>query len=36
VKEELKEAPSTLRQRLHELQAMWERTSVQFFEAPKN
>jgi uncharacterized protein YukE len=36
VKEELKETPSTLRQRLHELQAMWERTSVQFFVAPKN
>ena len=36
VTEEVKEAPYRLRQRLQELQAMWERTSVQFFEAPKN
>jgi uncharacterized protein YukE len=34
-KEEAKEAPSKLRQRLHELQATWERASIQFFQAPK-
>ena len=35
VKEEVKEAPSKLRQNLHELEAKWERTSIQFFQAPK-
>ncbi len=35
-KEEVKEAPSRLRQRLHEMEAIWERASVQFFQAPKN
>ena len=35
VKEELKEAPSKLRQKLHELEATWERASTQFFQAPK-
>jgi hypothetical protein len=35
VKEEVKEAPSKLRQKLHELEAKWERTSIQFFLAPK-
>ena len=34
-KEEAKEAPSRLRQKLHELEAMWERTSTQFLQAPK-
>jgi hypothetical protein len=34
-KEEAKEAPSRLRQQLHELQATWERASIQFFQAPK-
>jgi len=34
-KEEAKEAPSRLRQKLHELQATWERASIQFFQAPK-
>jgi uncharacterized protein YukE len=34
-KEEAKEAPSKLRQKLHELQATWERASIQFFQAPK-
>ena len=35
VKEEAIEAPSRLRQQLHELQATWERASIQFFQAPK-
>jgi uncharacterized protein YukE len=35
VKEEVKEAPSKLRQKLHELEAVWERASIQFFQAPK-
>ena len=35
-KEEVKEAPSRLRQRLHEMEAIWERAGVQFFQAPKN
>jgi uncharacterized protein YukE len=35
VKEEVKEAPSKLRQKLHELEATWERASTQFFQAPK-
>ena len=34
-KEELKEAPSRLGAKLRELEAMWERTSTQFFQAPK-
>ena len=34
-KEEAKEAPSRMRQKLHELQATWERASIQFFQAPK-
>ena len=34
-KEEAKEAPSKLRQKLHELEAVWERASIQFFQAPK-
>jgi uncharacterized protein YukE len=34
-KEEAKEAPSRLRQSLHELEAVWERASIQFFQAPK-
>jgi len=34
-KEEAKEAPSRLRQKLDELEAKWERTSTQFFQAPK-
>jgi uncharacterized protein YukE len=34
-KEEAKEAPSMLRQKLHELEATWERASIQFFQAPK-
>ena len=35
VTEEVKRAPSKLRQKLHELKTMWERTSTQFFQAPK-
>jgi uncharacterized protein YukE len=35
VAEEAKEAPSKLRRKLHELQATWERASIQFFQAPK-
>ena len=35
VTEEVKKAPSKLRQKLQELEAMWERTSTQFFQAPK-
>jgi len=35
VKEEVKQAPSKLRQKLHELEATWERASTQFFQAPK-
>ena len=35
-KEEVKEAPSRLRQRVHEMEAIWQRASVQFFQAPKN
>ena len=34
-KEEAKEAPSRLRQQLHELEAIWERASLQFFQVPK-
>ena len=35
-KEEAKEAPSRLHQKLRELEAVWGRASVQFFQAPKN
>ena len=35
VKEEVIEAPSRLRRKLRELEAMWARTSTQFFQAPK-
>jgi uncharacterized protein YukE len=35
-KEEIKEAPSRLRDKLRELEDIWERTSIQFFQAPKN
>ncbi len=35
VKEEAIEAPSRLRAKLRGLEAMWERTSTQFFQAPK-
>jgi hypothetical protein len=35
VKEEVKEAPSKLRKKLHEVEATWERASTQFFQAPK-
>jgi hypothetical protein len=34
-KEEAKEAPSSLGTKLRELEALWERTSTQFFQAPK-
>jgi uncharacterized protein YukE len=34
-KEEAKEAPSKLLAKLRGLEAMWERTSTQFFQAPK-
>ena len=34
-KEEAIEAPSRLRRKLRELEAVWERTSTQFFQAPK-
>ncbi len=34
-KEEAIEAPSKLRAKLRELEAMWERTSTQFLQAPK-
>jgi uncharacterized protein YukE len=34
-KEEAVEAPSRLRAKLRGLEAMWERTSTQFFHAPK-
>ena len=34
-KEEAIEAPSRLRAKLRELEAMWERSSTQFFQAPK-
>ena len=34
-KEEAIEAPSRLRAKLRELEALWERTSTQFFQAPK-
>jgi uncharacterized protein YukE len=34
-KEEAKEAPSRLGAKLREIEALWERTSTQFFQAPK-
>jgi hypothetical protein len=34
-KEEAIEAPSRLGAKLRELEALWERTSTQFFQAPK-
>ena len=34
--EEVKEAPSRLREKLRALEEMWERTSIQFYQAPKN
>ena len=34
-KEEVKEAPSRQRAKLRELEATWERASIQFFQAPK-
>ena len=34
-KEEAIEAPSRLRAKLREFEAMWERTTTQFFQAPK-
>jgi hypothetical protein len=34
-KEEAIEAPSRLRAKLRGLEAMWERTSTQFLQAPK-
>ena len=36
VTEEAKEAPSRLRQKLEELEAVWRRASLQFFQSPKN
>jgi len=36
VTEEAKEAPSRLRQKLEELEAVWGRASLQFFQSPKN
>lgn len=35
-KEEAKEAPSRLRRKLREFEAIWERAGTQFFQAPKN
>jgi len=35
VKEQVKEAPSKLRQKLQKLEATWERASTQFLQAPK-
>jgi hypothetical protein len=35
-KEEVKESPSRLRTKLREFEALWEHTSTQFFQAPKN
>jgi hypothetical protein len=34
-KEEAKKAPSRLGAKLRELEALWERASTQFFQAPK-
>ena len=35
VKEEVVEAPSRLREKFHRLEALWGRTAVQFYQAPK-
>jgi uncharacterized protein YukE len=35
VKEEVVEAPSRLREKFRRLEAMWGRTAVQFYQAPK-
>ncbi len=35
-KEEVQEAPSRLRKKLREFEAIWERASIQFYQAPKN
>jgi uncharacterized protein YukE len=35
-KEEIQEAPSRLRKKLREFEAIWERASIQFYQAPKN
>ena len=34
-KEEVNEAPSRLRKKLREFEAIWERASIQFYQAPK-
>jgi hypothetical protein len=34
-KEEVIEAPSRLREKLRRFEAMWGRTAVQFYQAPK-
>jgi uncharacterized protein YukE len=34
-KEEVIEAPSRLREKLRRLEALWGRTAVQFYQAPK-
>jgi hypothetical protein len=35
VKEEVIEAPSRLREKFRRLEALWGRTAVQFYKAPK-
>jgi uncharacterized protein YukE len=35
-KEEVRKAPSRLRKKLRQFEAMWERASIQFYKAPKN
>ena len=35
VKEEVIEAPSRLREKFRRLEALWGRTAVQFYQAPK-
>ena len=35
VKEEVVEAPSRLREKFRRLEALWGRTAVQFYQAPK-
>jgi hypothetical protein len=35
VKEEVTEAPSRLREKFRRLEALWGRTAVQFYKAPK-
>ena len=34
--EEVKEAPSRLREKLRALEDMWRFTSIQYFQSPKN